>query len=120
MFTLLAQQSLMARDAAPQQNMVQDPVGGMIKTIGMMGIFVVGMWVLMIAPQRKKAKQLENTIKALKAGDKVVTNSGILGVIVSIKDKSLSVRSADSKLEILKSSILEVVERDSEPSESKS
>jgi preprotein translocase subunit YajC len=120
LFLLLAQQSLMARDAAPAQNMVQDPVAGMIKSVGLMGIFVVGMWILLIAPQRKKAKELENTLKSLKAGDKVVTNSGILAVVLSIKDKTLSIRSADSKLEILKSSVLEVIERGGEPSESKS
>ena len=120
LFLLLAQQSLMARDAAPATQAVQDPVGGMIKSVGMLVVFMVGMWVLLFAPQRKKAKELEATIKSLKAGDKVVTNSGILAVVLSIKDKSLSIRSADSKLEILKSSVLEVVERGSEPSESKS
>jgi preprotein translocase subunit YajC len=120
LFLLLAQQSLMARDVAAAQPMAQDPVGGMIKSFGLMGIFVLGMWILLIAPQRKKTKELEATLKSLKAGDKVVTNSGILAVVLSIKDKSLSIRSADSKLEILKSSVLEVIERASEASESKS
>ena len=86
----------------------------------LMGIFVLGMWFLLIQPQRKKAKELATTLKALKAGDKIVTNSGILGVVLNIKDKSLSIRSADTKLEILKSSVLEVLERAGEPSESKS
>jgi preprotein translocase subunit YajC len=120
LFLLLGQQSLMARDAATPQPMQQDPVGSMIKTLGLMGIFMVGMWILLIAPQRKKAKELEATIKSLKSGDKIVTNSGILGVVLSIKDKTLSIRSADTKLEILKSSVLEVLERGGEPSESKS
>jgi preprotein translocase subunit YajC len=120
LFLLLGQQSLMARDAATAAPMQQDPVGSMIKTLGLMGIFMVGMWILLIAPQRKKAKELENTIKSLKSGDKIVTNSGILGVVLSIKDKTLSIRSADTKLEILKSSVLEVLERGGEPSESKS
>jgi preprotein translocase subunit YajC len=120
LFLLLAQQSLMARDDAAAQPMQQDPRAGMIKSLGLMAIFVVGMWLLLIAPQRKKAKELEATIKSLKAGDKVVTNSGILGVVLSIKDKTLSIRSADTKLEILKSSVLEVIERGGEPSESKS
>jgi preprotein translocase subunit YajC len=118
---LLAQQSLMARDAAaPQQAMQSNPKGDTIKSLGLMIIFVLGMWLLLIAPQRKKAKELETTIKSLKTGDKVVTNSGILGVVLSIKDKTLSIRSADTKLEILKSSVLEVIERSGEPSESKS
>jgi preprotein translocase subunit YajC len=121
---LLARQSLMARDAAvPDAKappMVQDPVGGAIKSFGLMAIFLVVMWLFILAPQRKRTKQLEATLKALKAGDKVVTSGGILGVVLSIKDKSLSIRSADTKLEILKSSVLEVIERGGEPSESKS
>jgi len=125
MILLLAQQSLMARDAVvpgpgTQQQMVQDPVGGAIKSFGLMGIFLLVMWLFILAPQRKRTKQLEATIKALKAGDKVVTSSGILGVVLSIKDKTLSIRSAETKLEILKSSVLEVIERGGEPSESKS
>jgi preprotein translocase subunit YajC len=121
---LLAQQSLMADDAAtpaaPAQNLVRNTTADGIKSMLLMGVFVVGMWFLLIQPQRKKAKELENTLKSLKTGDKIVTNSGILGVVLSIKDKSLSIRSADTKLEILKSSVLEVLERAGEPSESKS
>lgn len=123
MFLVLAQQSLMARDAAapPQaQAMQQDPVAVLIKNLGLMVVFALGMWFLLFAPQRKKAKELEATLKALRAGDKVVTSSGILGVVLSIKDKTLSIRSAETKLEILKSSVLEVIERSGEPSESKS
>jgi preprotein translocase YajC subunit len=50
-------------------------------------------------------------LKTIKNGDKVVTNSGILGTIIGIKEKSISLRSADTKLEVLKSSIAEVTER---------
>ncbi len=74
----------------------------------------------MIAPQRKKAKELEATLKSLKAGDKIVTSSGIVGVILSIKDRTLSIRSAETKLEVLKTSVAEVTDRAGEASESKS
>lgn len=57
-------------------------------------------------------------LKGVKAGDRVVTTSGIIGVVVTLKDKSLSLRSADSKLEVSKSSIAEVLERSGESSES--
>jgi preprotein translocase subunit YajC len=117
---LLAQQSLMARDAAPAPQMMPNDTGSAIKSFGLMAVFLVVMWLFILGPQRKRTKELEATLKALKAGDKVVTNSGILGVVLSIKDKTLSIRSAESKLEILKSSVLEVIERSGEPSESKS
>ena len=97
-----------------------DPTGQGIKMIGMMVIFVVIMWFLMIAPQRKKAKEQDLMLKALRAGDKIVTTSGIIGVVLSIKDRSVSIRSADTKLEILKSAVAEVTEHGGESSETKS
>lgn len=105
---------------AQQPGMAPDQTGSQIKFLGMMGVFVVMMWVLMIAPQRKKAKQLETMLKALKPGDKVVTTGGILGVIISIKDRTVSLRSADTKMEVLKSAVAEVTERSGDAVETKS
>jgi preprotein translocase subunit YajC len=103
-----------------QQTLQPDPTAQGFKMIGMMVIFVFIMWVLMIAPQRKKAKEQDLMLKALRAGDKVVTASGIIGVVLSIKDRSVSIRSADTKLEILKSAVAEVTEHGGESGEIKS
>jgi preprotein translocase subunit YajC len=103
-----------------QQQTMPDPTGQNIKFFMMMGVVLVVMWVLMIAPQRKKAKELEAMLKALKPGDKIITSSGIIGVVLTIKDKSVSIRSAETKLEILKSAISDVTERSGESSESSS
>jgi preprotein translocase subunit YajC len=65
----------------------------------------------MFRPQQKKAREHANLLKTIKNGDRIVTTSGILGTIIGIKDKSVSIRSADTKLEVLKSSIAEVTER---------
>ena len=105
---------------AQQQPMQPNPSGQAIKMIGMMAVFVAIMWFLMIAPQRKKAKEQDLMLKALRAGDKIVTTSGIIGVVLSIKDRSVSIRSADTKLEILKSAVAEVTEHSGESSETKS
>jgi len=63
-------------------------------------------------PQQKRAKKHEDLLKTLRAGDKVTTTSGIVGVIVTVKERSVSLRSADSKLEVLKTAISDVLERD--------
>ena len=105
---------------ADQTAMAPNQTGAQIKFFATMVIFMVILWMLMIAPQRKKAKELETTLKALRAGDKIVTTSGIIGVVLSIKDRTVSIRSADTKLEILKTSVAEVTERSGETSESKS
>jgi preprotein translocase subunit YajC len=103
-----------------QQAMQQDPRAQKIVMFAYLAVFAVIMWFLMIAPQRKKAKEQDTMLKALRAGDKVITTSGIIAVVLSIKDKSVSIRSADTKLEILKSAISDVTERGGESSENKS
>ena len=104
---------------ADQQVMQPDPTGQGIKTMLLMGVFVVVMWFLMIAPQRKKAKEADLMIKALRAGDKIVTTSGIVGVVLSLKDKNMIIRSSETKLEVLKSAVAEV-KKDKDASETAS
>jgi preprotein translocase subunit YajC len=108
--------SVLFAQMVPQPN----AEGQEIKLVLMMVAFAVIMWFLMIAPQRKKAKELETTLKALKAGDKIVTSSGIVGVVLSIKDRTISIRSAETKLEVLKSTVAEITDRTGDASESKS
>jgi preprotein translocase subunit YajC len=47
-----------------------------------------------------------------------VTTGGIVGVIVSVKEKTISIRSADAKFEITKAAVAEITERAGESSES--
>ena len=55
---------------------------------------------------RTKQKKLDAMITALKNGDKVITNSGIYGVVSGIKDNTLILKIADQvKIEIAKSAI---------------
>ncbi len=80
-------------------------------------IFVVFYFVF-LRPQQKRQKELADMLKNLKAGDKVVAAGGIVGTIITVKEKSLSIRSADSKMEITKNAVTEILERSGESSES--
>jgi preprotein translocase subunit YajC len=93
------------------QQTVQDPRAGMAQTLGLMVFMGLAMYFLMFRPQQKKAREHAELLKTIKNGDRVVTNSGIIGTIIGVKDKSVSIRSADTKLEVLKSSVAEVTER---------
>ena len=46
----------------------------------------LGMWFLIIAPQRKKQKKQKMMIEALGSGDKVVTIGGFYGIVQSVKE----------------------------------
>ena len=83
-----------------------------------LALLVVVVYFALIRPQQKKTKEHAALLKAVRAGDKVVTSSGIVAVVVTVKEKTLTVRSADAKLEITKSAIAEITERSGESSES--
>jgi len=51
-------------------------------------------------------------------GNRVLTSSGIVATVLTVKDESLTARSADTKLEILKSAVAEITERGAGSSES--
>ncbi len=65
----------------------------------------------LIRPQQKRAKEHAHLIKSLKPGDKVVTSGGVVGVVITVKERTVSLRSADAKLEVLKSAVSEITER---------
>ncbi len=68
------------------------------------GIF----YFLVILPQRKRQKEMQELIANIKIGETVVTNGGIIGKVVQLNDKSLIIRSADkSNLEIARSAVIE-------------
>lgn len=63
-------------------------------------------YLLLIRPQQKKQRQLQETISQLKAGDKIVTTGGIVGVITAVRDTSFLIRSAEKTiLEIARSAV---------------
>ncbi len=76
-------------------------------------VLILGaLYFLMIAPQRKKQKEHEKMLQALKTGDDVVTSAGIFGTITNVKDDRFVLRIADNtKVEIAKGFIQSVVKR---------
>jgi preprotein translocase subunit YajC len=70
---------------------------------------------LLIRPQQKRQKQHQQLLASLKTGDKVVTNSGIHGLIANVKKTTFLLKIADNvKIEIDKSAI-SGVEKQAEP-----
>ena len=74
-------------------------------------LMVFVFYFVFIRPQQRKAKEHDSLMKTLRSGDKIVTSSGIVGIVVSVKERTLAIRSADTKLEILKSAVTEITER---------
>ncbi|WP_343702231.1 preprotein translocase subunit YajC [Chitinophaga sp.] len=71
----------------PPQGGGQGGFGGMGSLLFFGGMILV-MWLFMIRPQTKKAKQQKQFIDNLKEGDKVVTIAGIHGKVKKINDNN--------------------------------
>ena len=74
-----------------------------------LGFFVL-LYFLMIAPNQRKQKKWQEMLGKLKMGDRVTTNGGIRGTIVSVKDDCVQLRIPPDniKMEFVKSAIAAV------------
>jgi preprotein translocase subunit YajC len=102
---------------APSPQPGQQAQSPITMLVPMVLLFVIFYFVL-IRPQQKKAKQQAEMLKTVKSGDKIVTTAGIIATVVTVKEDSISIRSADAKMEITKGAIAEIRERSGESSAS--
>jgi preprotein translocase subunit YajC len=87
-----------------------------LSTIALPVMLIVFMYLLVIRPTKQRQKKLESTIAALKNGDRVVTSSGIYGVVAGIKDKTFIIKIADQvKIEVSKNAIAGLQEPEETP-----
>ncbi len=78
---------------------------------------IVAMYFLMIRPQKKKDKQVQEMRNSLRAGDEIVTIGGICGKIVKTKDETIIVQvGADKvKFEMMRWAVSTVTSASSKP-----
>lgn len=61
-------------------------------------ILIVLMYFLMIRPQKKKDKQIQEMRRGLQVGDEIVTIGGICGKIVKTKDETIVIQVGADKV----------------------
>lgn len=106
--SLMPDVSLFIAQAAPAQ-------GSPLPTLLFFGLMFAAMYFLMIAPQRKKQKQHEKMLAALKTGDEIVTTGGIYGQITNVKEDRFVLRVADNtKIEVGKGFVHGVISQGTE------
>ena len=91
------EQLVILQAAAPQSTLVQ-----------FAPIIIVGVifYLLIFMPMRKRQKKEEQMRTALRPGDRVITSSGIYGVVAGVKETTFIIKVADQvKIEIAKNAI---------------
>jgi preprotein translocase subunit YajC len=91
---------------------LQSAAGGLgsLGSLALPILFFVVLYFLMIAPNQRKQKKWQEMLGQLKSGDKVTTNGGIRGTVLTVKDDVvvLRVQPDGVKLEFVKSAIAAV------------
>ncbi len=100
--------SVIAQCSTPTEGSGSGSGAGLLQLLPPFILMIVVFYFVLIRPQRKKEKERIGMIDALEKGDKIVTNAGICGSVVSMKDQWVYIKvdeNADIKLKVLKSSI---------------
>jgi preprotein translocase subunit YajC len=90
--------------------------GGFLLWLPLVFIFVI-FYFLLIMPQQKRQKRWQEMINNLQTGDKVMTNGGVRGTIIAIKEDAVHLRVPPDnlRLEIAKSSVVSVARDEEAP-----
>ena len=83
--------------------------GDMLQMIGLPIILLVLFYILMIRPQQRRMKQHQSMVAALKRGDTVVLNSGVIGKVARVDEGEASIEIApNTTVKVVKAMISEV------------
>lgn len=107
LFTLL--------DGAPAQQ--GSPFGG--SGLIMIILLFVVMWLLMIRPQNKKAKEEAKMREQLKKGDRVLFSGGMHGKVHSVDTNTVDIEIANGVIVTVEKSFIQSVTTDNGTTESK-
>ena len=73
-------------------------------------LLIVIFYFVLIRPQKKRQREQQRLMSGLKTGDRVVTNSGMHGLIANVKETTVMLKVADNvKIELEKSAITNVL-----------
>ena len=74
-------------------------------------IFAI-MYFLMIRPQQKRVKEHRAMVEALKKGDQVITQGGVIGKVTAVRDDELEIEIATGvKVRVVRSTISTVLNK---------
>lgn len=82
-------------------------MGGGIWSIVLIVGMIALMYFLMIRPQKKQEKEINDMRNNLQVGDEITTIGGIIGKIISIKEETIMIETGHdrTKIRLLKSAV---------------
>ena len=84
----------------------------MVMSLFMIVLIFAIFYFLLIRPQQKKQKQHQDMVASLRKGDRIVTNGGMYGVVVDVKEHVIVLKISENvKIELIKNAVAAVIEK---------
>ena len=81
-----------------------------------LGLMVAMFYFMLIRPQKRREKERQALLGAVKTGDRVLFAGGLLGVVANVKEKTLVVMIADGvKVEVVRGAVSQVLDKGETP-----
>lgn len=82
-------------------------MASMLSLILPLGLMVLFFYFFLIRPEKKRNKEMQNMLNNIQVADEVVTNGGIIGRVLSVKEDTVLIETGSdrTKIRVLKSCI---------------
>lgn len=82
-------------------------VASMLTMLIPLALIVVFFYFFIIRPEKKRNKEMQNMLNSIQVADEVITNGGIIGRVLSVKEDTVLIETGSdrTKIRVLKSAI---------------
>lgn len=93
--------------ASPQASANGGGWGSILGMLIPLGLMILFFYFFLIRPEKKRSKEMQNMLNNIQVADEVITNGGIIGRVVSVKDEFVLIETGSdrTKIRVLKNAI---------------
>lgn len=103
---------------APPAGGAGQPAQSPVFMFGWLAIMIALFYFMLIRPQRRKEKERQQLLSAIKTGDRVLFGGGLIGIIANVKEKTYVIKVADkTKLEVVRGAVTQVLDKGELPAD---
>ena len=82
-------------------------IASMLTMLIPLALIIVFFYFFIIRPEKKRNKEMQNMLDSIQVADEVITNGGIIGRVLSVKEDTVLIETGSdrTKIRVLKSAI---------------
>lgn len=82
-------------------------LASMVTMLIPLALIVLFFWLFIIRPEKKRTKEMQDMLNNLQVADEVITNGGIIGRVLSVKEDTVLIETGSdrTKIRVLRSAI---------------